>query len=435
MTIKKEKAMQGKIKKKIYAWAMYDWANSAFATTIMAGFFPIFFKEFWSAGVDPSLSTARLGMANSMAGMVVALAAPFLGAIADRTSGRKLFLIVLAFLGIAGTVSLSLIPKGAWPAASLVYSLALVGFFGGNVFYDSLLKTVAADAEADSVSALGYALGYLGGGLLFALNVWMTLYPAMFGLKSTTDAVRMSFLTVGVWWALFTVPLMVLVKEEQAGQDRHSLRMIGEGLRELRQTLRETRRVKAILLFLVAYWLYIDGVDTIVVMAVDYGLSLGFRQQDLIVALLMTQFIGFPSAIVFGRLAGFLGTKRSILLGIGVYLFISIWGAFISSRLEFFVMAGIIGTVQGGVQALSRSFFANLIPQEKSAQYFGFYNMIGKFSTIIGPLLIAGTALLTHRLGAASGLSSRLSIVSIVILFLAGGVVLGMVKDEREYQK
>jgi UMF1 family MFS transporter len=422
--------MQKKMKKEVWAWALYDWANSAFATTIMAGFFPIFFKQFWSAGVDPSLSTARLGLANSFAGLVVALTAPFLGAIADRTSGRKLFLMILAFLGIAGTVGLSLIPEGAWPAASLVYSLALVGFFGGNVFYDSLLKTVATDTEADSVSALGYALGYLGGGVLFSLNVWMTLHPAMFGLKSTADAVRMSFLSVGVWWALFAIPLLVTVKEEKTGRGRHSLRMIGEGLHELKQTFQEARQVKTILLFLAAYWLYIDGVDTIVVMAVDYGLSLGFRQQDLIVALLMTQFIGFPSAIFFGRLAGSLGTKRSILLGIGVYLFVSIWGAFIRTRLEFFLMAGIIGTVQGGVQALSRSFFANLIPREKSAQYFGFYNMIGKFSTIIGPLLIAGTALLSRQLGAGPGLSSRLSILSIVLLFLAGGMMLGMVKDK-----
>lgn len=418
-------------KANVWAWAMYDWANSAFATTIMAGFFPIFFKQFWSAGVDPSLSTARLGLANSLAGIVVALTAPFLGAIADRTSGRKLFLTILAFLGIAGTACLSLIPKGSWPAASLVYSLALLGFFGGNVFYDSLLKTVAADEEADSVSALGYALGYLGGGLLFALNVWMTLHPNVFGLKSPADAVRIAFLSVGVWWALFTLPLIFLVREDRTGNDRHSLRVIGEGLHELWQTFREARRTKVILLFLAAYWLYIDGVDTIVVMAVDYGLSLGFRQQDLILALLMTQFIGFPSALLFGRLAGRLGTKRSILLGIGVYLFVSVWGAFISSRLEFFIMAGIIGTVQGGVQALSRSFFANLIPREKSAQYFGFYNMIGKFSTIIGPLLIAGTALLSRRLGAGHGLSSRLSIVSIVVLFLAGGSVLAFLKENE----
>jgi MFS transporter, UMF1 family len=410
---------------------MYDWANSAFATTIMAGFFPIFFKQYWSYGTEISASTARLGLANSLAGIMVAVSAPILGAIADRTSARKRFLFLFALMGIAGTISLSFISKGHWMTASLVYSLALIGFSGGNVFYDSLLKTVADETEADYVSALGYSLGYLGGGMLFALNVWMTLRPHLFGLENAAAAVRLSFLLVGIWWAVFSVPLLVTIREDDSQQEKQTPRMIREGFEQLLRTFREVRHLKTIFLFLFAYWLYIDGVDTIVVMAVDYGLSLGFRQEDLIAALLLTQFVGFPCAIIFGRLAGRIGTKRSILLGIGVYLFVSIWGAFIHTRLEFYIMAAIIGTVQGGVQALSRSFYANLIPREKSAQYFGFYNMLGKFSTILGPLLIGGTAVLSRRLGASPALSPRLSITSIMILFLAGGAVLLFVNEKK----
>ncbi len=415
----------------VLAWAMYDWANSAFATTVMAGFFPIFFKQFWSFGTDTSLSTARLGLANSLAGMIIALAAPFLGAIADQSAAKKKFLFTFAFLGIAATISLSFVAKGHWVAATMLYVFALSGFSGGNIFYDSLLKTVSDESRIDAVSTLGYALGYLGGGLLFAVNVLIALKPSLFGLKNASEAIRFSFVTVGVWWAIFAIPLAVFVHEIRTrGKERTSL-MVSEGLGQLRRTFSEVRHLKTITLFLFAYWLYIDGVDTIIVMAVDYGLSLGFHQEDLIMALLLVQFVGFPCAIAFGRIAEYMGTKRSILLGIGVYLFVTVWGAFIGSRAEFYIMAVLIGMVQGGVQALSRSFYAKLIPQEKAAQYFGFYNMIGKFAAIIGPLLIGLTALLARSLGASPDLSPRLSISSVAILFIAGGLLLLFVDEEK----
>jgi UMF1 family MFS transporter len=203
----------------------------------------------------------------------------------------------------------------------------------------------------------------------------------------------------------------------------------------MRRTFSEVRHLKVISVFLLAYWLYIDGVDTIIVMAVDYGLSLGFRQEDLITALLLVQFVGFPCAIAFGRIAGRIGTRQSILLGIGVYLFVTVWGAFISSRLEFYIMAALIGMVQGGVQALSRSFYAKLIPKEKAAQYFGFYNMLGKFATIIGPVLVGATAVLSRSLGASSQLAPRLSIASIVLLFLSGGALLLFVDEKKGAQE
>jgi UMF1 family MFS transporter len=417
-------------RKRVLAWALYDWANSAFATTVMAGFFPVMFKQYWNAGADAALSTARLGLANSLAGILVAVMAPFLGAVADRSSIKKRLLGCFAFLGIASTMGLSLAGKGEWPLAALLYSLALAGFLGGNVFYDALLKSVSEGPAMDRVSSLGYGLGYLGGGLLFALNVWMSLDPARFGLGGAADAVRMSFLTVGLWWAFFSLPLMVLVREERLPSQGLKA-MIGQGISELRKTFHEIRHLKTIAVFLLAYWLYIDGVGTIIVMAVDYGLSLGFAQNDLVTALLMVQFIGFPCAIAFGRLAGIMGPRRSILAGLALYLFVTVWGAFIDTRAEFYVMALLNGTVQGGVQALSRSLFARIIPADKTAQYFGFYNMIGKFASIMGPVLVAVSVLLARSFGAGPHLAPRISIVSIAVLFVAGGLLLLGV-DESE---
>lgn len=422
--------METSSRKTILAWALYDWGNSAFATTVMAGFFPVMFKEYWSAGVDAAVSTARLGMANSLAGVLVALAAPFLGAVADRSSARKRFLLVFTALGITATVCLPLAGEGRWELAALLYALALAGFLGGNVFYDSLLKTVSEGPAMDRVSSLGYALGYLGGGLLFAFNVWMTLAPGTFGLNGSVDAVRVSFITVGVWWALFTVPIMAMVREPRTGSMGVG-RMVADGLSQLWWTFRQIRHLKVIMVFLLAYWLYIDGVGTIIVMAVDYGLSLGFDMKDLILALLMVQFIGFPCAIAFGRLAGFTGTKPAILIALCIYLFVTIWGAFIESRREFYVMALLIGMVQGGVQALSRSLYARIIPAGKAAEFFGFYNMIGKFATIMGPVLVGATVLLARAWGAGPGLAPRISISSVAVLFLTGGLLLLAVDERR----
>ena len=315
--------------KQVLAWAMYDWANSAFATTVMAGFFPIFFKQFWSAGTDTALSTARLGLANSLAGITVALAAPFLGAIADQSAVKKNLLFTFAAIGITATMSLFFVAKGQWVVATMLYALALMGFSGGNVFYDSLIKTVSDEPRMDSVSTLGYALGYLGGGLLFAVNVFMVLKPSVFGMGHASQAVRLSFITVGIWWAVFAIPLAIFVHETRTGDKERTSQMVSKGFHQLRHTFSEVRKLKTISLFLLAYWLYIDGVDTIIVMAVDYGLSLGFQQEDLILALLLVQFVGFPCAIAFGRIADRIGTRRSILLGICVYLFVTVWGALI----------------------------------------------------------------------------------------------------------
>jgi len=422
-------------KRAVVSWALYDWANSAFATTIIAGFFPIFFKQYLSAGVDTAVSTARLGLANSISAIVIALSAPFLGAIADRGTSRKRFLMFFAIMGITATSAMSLASQGSWVIAVWLYLFASIGFSGGNVFYDSLLPGVAPENREHFVSSLGFALGYLGGGVLFAINVWMTLRPSFFGFTDASQAIRFSFLSVGLWWALFTIPLIIFVKEPRSISAARGKDMVIGGFRRIRSTFREIRHLRMIFLFLIAYWLYIDGVDTIIRMAVDYGLSLGFEAKDLILALLITQFVGFPSAIAFGYFGQKAGAKKAILAAICVYLFISVWGAFIRSKEEFYLLAAIIGLVQGGIQALSRSFYARIIPKGRSAEYFGFYNMLGKFAAIIGPVLIGLTGLLARSLGIGGTLATRLSIVSISVLFLSGGILFLFVDEEKGRQE
>ena len=423
--------MQINDKKGIFGWTMYDWANSAFATTIMAGFFPIFFKQFWSVGADTTLSTARLGLANSVAGVVVAMCAPVLGAIADKGSSKKKFLLFFAFIGIVMTLALYLVSKGNWPTAVLLYVFATVGFSGGNIFYDALITGIAPEKKLDFVSALGFSLGYLGGGILFAVNVLMTLSPGTFGFSGPGEAVRFAFLTVGIWWAVFSIPLMLFVREPAAIEAKSEVNVVRAGFSQLRETFQEIRHLKTIFLFLVSYWLYIDGVNTVIRMAVDYGISIGLESNDLIVALLITQFVGFPSAMVFGYMGGRFGARRAIFVAIAVYLFVSIWAAFMKSSTEFYVLAVIVGLVQGGIQALSRSFFAKIIPIDRPAEYFGFYNMIGKFAAVIGPVFMGGVGLLVKDIGYSSNMASRISITAVSLFFIVGGVLLYFVNEER----
>ena len=418
-------------RKAVTSWTLYDWANSAFATTVMAGFFPIFFKEYWSVGTDTNTSTFLLGMANSVGSIIVAMLAPILGSIADQSTSKKKFLMAFAYLGILATICLFWVGKGNWQAAAFLYVLGAIGFSGGNIFYDSLITGVASKDRLDKISALGFGMGYLGGGVLFALNVLMVLKPDVFGFADAGQAVRFSFLSVGIWWAIFSIPIMLFVKEPENARAKSGMSYAKAGFVQFKGIFKEARALKTVFLFLIAYWLYIDGVDTIVRMAVDYGISLGFDSNDLIVALLITQFVGFPSAIFFGWLGGKIGAKRAIFIAIGVYLFVTIWGAFIGNKMEFYALAIIIGLVQGGIQALSRSYYAKIIPISRSGEFFGLYNMLGKFAAVIGPVLMGGVGLLMRNMGFTADFSSRASITSIALLFIAGGILLYRVDAER----
>jgi UMF1 family MFS transporter len=404
----------------VFAWALYDWANSAFATTVMAGFFPVFFQKFWSLGVDPSETTARLGYANAAAGFALALLAPVLGAIADRGGRRKRFLFGWTLLGVCATGALYFVGKGEWGTAALLFVIASMGFNGGVLFNDSLMLDVAKPGEFDRVSALGYSLGYLGGGLLFLINVLMFSKPGWFGLRDGTHAVQASFLTVAVWWFVFTLPLMRSVREHHQGPTLPLLESVRKGFRELKTTFAHVRQYRTLWVFLLAYWFYIDGVNTIIKMAVDYGTSLGLDTASLLTALLVTQFVGFPAALLFGWLGDRIGARRGILIGIAVYCAITVYAYFLDTEAEFFALAVAVGLVQGGVQSLSRSLYGRLVPEGKNAEFFGFYNMMGKFAAFLGPLLMGITAALTQN--------TRISIVSLVLLFVIGGLLLWRVK-------
>ena len=409
-------------KRSVWAWALYDVGNSAFSTTVLAGFFPVFFKQYWSAGVDATMSTLRLGTVNSVAAVIVAILAPFLGAIADKGSAKKKLLLFFAIMGIAMTGGLFFVQQGMWVAAVVVFATASIGFNGSIIFYDSLLVSVADRERSDFVSSLGYALGYLGGGLLFAVNVAMTMRPEFFGLADAAEAVRVSFITVAVWWAAFTIPIMVFVREPRVGGGL-GVRAVVEGFHQLNRTFSEIRNLRVVFLFLVGYWLYIDGVQTITRMAVDYGLSLGFDANNLVLALLVTQFVGFPAAIAFGKIGEKIGSKRGIYIAIVVYTGVCVWAYFMQSVKEFYGLAVTVGLVQGGIQALSRSLYSRIIPRNKAAEFFGFYNLLGKFAAVIGPILIGWV-------GVATG-SSRVSILSVIVLFAAGSVLIARVNEQR----
>jgi MFS transporter, UMF1 family len=400
----------------VFSWATYDWANSAFATTVMAGFFPVFFQKFWSTDVTATETTSRLGYGSAIAGVVIAILAPILGAIADRGGTRKKFMFAWTLLGVAATGALYFTATGEWVAALTLFVLATIGFNGGIVFNDALLLDVARPDELDRVSAFGYSLGYLGGGILFLVNMLMVQSPATFGLRDSAHAVQVSFVTVAAWWLIFTIPVMRGVRESAQGPKISMASAISVGFRELGNTISHLRQYRILLMFLIAYWFYIDGVNTIIKMAVNYGTALGLDTGKLLLALLVTQLVGFPAALLFGWLGDRIGPKRGILIGLVVYAAITVYAYFLDSEREFFVLACAVGLVQGGVQSLSRSLFGRLVPDGKNAEFFGFYNMMGKFATVLGPLLIAIVAGVTHN--------ERASIVSLVLLFLVGGVLL-----------
>ena len=403
----------------VVAWALTDWANSAFATTVMAGFFPVFFKQYWNAGVAATESTFRLGLVSTIASVAVALLAPMLGALADRGGSRVRMLVAFTVLGAAGTVALGFVAQGQWVAASACYLVASLGFWGGIVFGDSLLLHVAEPDEYDLVSGYGYSLGYLGGGLLFAVNVLMTLEPDWFGLADVADAVRWSFVSVGVWWVVFALPCAFLVRERGVRTAPAPFgTMVRQAFAELVRTARDIVGRRDVLWFLLAYVIYIDGVNTVIKMAVDYGLSLGFEQSQLVLALLLTQFVAFPAALAFGWLGGRIGAPAGIFVALAVYVAATGYAYFMDDARDFYALAVTIGLVQGGIQSLSRSHYGSLVPPEKSSEYFGFYNMVGKASAIVGPALVGVTAAVTG--------DSRLAILSILVLFVVGGTLLAI---------
>ena len=413
-----------KLTKSTWSWALYDWANSAFATTVMAGFFPIFFKSYWASDLSDAESTFAIGSVNSLVGLLIAFSAPVLGAFADAGDSKRKFLFSFAFLGIIATGYLFFIPESSWKLAVIFYGLGVIGFSGGNIFYDSLLVAVSKEKERNRASALGFSLGYLGGGILFLINVIMFLYPNQFGLENQIEAVLWSFLSVAVWWLIFSLPLYLNVKEPIQNPHKKQINtIIDDAFGNLLNTARSIKKFKSAVIFLLAYFLYMDGVDTIIRMATSYGSDIGLSATSMIQALLLTQFIGFPATLVFGHYADKFGYKYSLSFAIIVYILVVLFSAQMDTAMEFYLVASVVGLVQGGVQAISRSFFSTLIPENKAAEFFGFYNFIGKSSVFLGPFMVSGIALITG--------SPSYGILSLLILFIPGLILLWLVPEKN----
>jgi UMF1 family MFS transporter len=396
-----------------WSWALSAWANHGFMTTVAVGFFPIYFDRYLAAGLPGRQQTLFLGLTNSAATFIVMLIAPWLGALADRRGQKKRWLAWWTVTGALSCAVLAGVGAGHWSWALLLYGLASVSFWAGSSFQDALIVQVAEPHEANRVSSLGFALGYVGGGLLFLGNVLMATHPAWFHVADATQATRVAFCGVAVWWVLFTLPLFRWVREPPASA-------LPSGMRALWATLRQIAGDRPVRDFLLAYWLYIDAINTVQLMAVDFGTQLGFSSDALIKALLLVQFVAFPFALLFGRLGDRFGVKRSIYLGLAVFAGVTCYAYFMHTETQFYVLASIFGTVQGGVQALSRSFFMRLIPRERAGEYFGFYNMLAKFAAVLGPIAMGIVAFATGN--------QRLSILVLEVFFVGGALLLARVR-------
>jgi MFS transporter, UMF1 family len=416
--------MKLKLSKSIWSWCLYDWANSVFATTVMVAFFPVFFKSFWCTDVARTLSTERLGVGNTVAGIIVALASPLLGAFADTGRDKKKLLGSFMLVGVCATAALYFIPQGAWWPALLIFVVANIGFSCSTLFYDALLVDVAEKEHMDFISSLGFACGYLGGGALFAVNMVMVMKPALFGLADKPHAVRASFLSAAVWWLVFTIPLLLFVKYKKFVKISGARAIVADSMRRLGRTAKKILRRRELFFFLIAYWFYYDGVVTFIKMATDFGLSIGFPVESVMIALLAVQFVAFPSSLLFGTWAKHFGTRQAIITGIIIYLIVIFFGVlFLTKPLHFILFACLTGLAQGGVQALSRSYFGKLVPPEEATEYFGFYNVVGRLA-ILGPALVGVTAHTLFGLGVTSAVASRVAMASTALLFLVGGFML-----------
>ncbi|MGE0043546.1 MAG: MFS transporter [Vicinamibacterales bacterium] len=408
------------------AWAWYDWANSAYFTTIVTAVFPIFFSTYASADVDPAVATARFSLLTTAGVLTVAFLSPILGAIADFSATKKRLLFIFMCIGVAATLLMPLIGEGDWQFAAALFLISNVGISASLVFYDSLLPFVATPEQTDKVSSAGYALGYVGGGLLLVINLAWILQPATFGFASTASATKASFASAGLWWLIFSIPLLRRVPEPPRvldPEERPGTGVIVGAFARLGRTFREIRKYRNAFTLFVAMLVYQDGIQTIIRLASIYGVELGIGQTAQIGAFVMVQFVGIPFTFLFGALGARIGTKRAIFIALGVYALATLLAFFMTTATHFFILAGLVATVQGGSQALSRSLFSRLIPANKTSEFFGFYAVAERFATALGPLVFAASVALTG--------SSRSAVLVIILFFVAGGLLLRLVDEEE----
>lgn len=416
-------ARAGFLNRQSIAWALYDCGNSAFALSVLAVLFPLVLGDFWSAGDDGSVVTARLATVNAVASLVVFLLAPVLGALSDTGRLRKVFLFLFASAGAVCTASLSMAGEGAWPLALTLFMLASIGYYSANVFYDSLIIDVSEPRHYSLVSSLGFSLGYFGSAMLLSLHVWMLCAPETFGFAGTESVMKFVFASAGAWWFLFLLPLMLVVRE------RRSTLAVSKGkvkaaYEALATTFAKIRNYRNVLLFLLAYFFFIGGVFTVIIMAVNFGHRLGFGSGDLVAALLITNFCGFPATLAYGYLGHRVGPRRALFLGLAVYIVVSCWAVFLQDVRQFYMMAIAIGSVQGGVQGMSRSLYAALIPPQQSGEFFGFYNTLTKLAHVLGPALVAVGTLISD--------DPKFMLLALLPLFIAGALLLLRVYEPPE---
>jgi len=422
----------------IFAWCLYDWANSAFVLTAVTAFFPFLFKSYYSgAHVGMAETTLRLGAGHTVAGLTIAVLSLALGAVADFWVGKKRFLGFFVAVGALATASLFFVASGSWLLALILFIIGNIGFSCSNLFYDSLLLDVAEEKNMDFISSMGFAFGYAGGVLLFGFCLWMTASPQLFGMSDTASAIRLSFICVAVWWALFSIPLLILVKEKRqaAPPAAKFLACVVRAIYSIGavwRTLKAIVKNPALILFLCAYWLYFDGVNTFIRMSVDFGTSIGFDFSALMTALIVVQLVAFPSSLLFGFLASKVGAGRMIMAGVVIYIFITSFGAlFMRTEAHFITLAYYIGLAQGGIQALSRSYFGKLIPANESNEYFAFYNVVSRFA-VIGPIVIGLVAMAVRSMGAEETMASRIGMSSINLFFISGLILLMFAERARK---
>ncbi len=410
-------AKLGLNRRELRSWALYDFANSAFQTTIVAAVFPIYFQRVAAADLPPSLATSRFAWATTIAICIVAIVAPLLGALADTRKLKKPLLGMFLAIGAGATAAMYAIQQGDWMLALILFIIGNVGVAGSIVFYESLLPHIARGEELDRVSTAGYAIGYLGGGLLLALNLAMIQQPRWFGIPDAGVATRLAFLSVAVWWVLFSWPLFRHVPEPRVAAPAptgSAGAALAQSARQLASTFRELRKYRQALLLLLAFFLYNDGIQTVIRMAAIYGAEVGIDQSALIGALLLVQFVGVPCSFAFGALAGRIGPKKAVMIGLFSYIGILVFTYFMTTASEFYILAASVGVVQGGTQALSRSMFASMIPRHKSSEFFAFFGVFERYAGVLGPAIFAVMA----------GFGSSRSAILMLIPFFVAGILL-----------
>jgi UMF1 family MFS transporter len=399
------------------AWAMYDWANSAYQTTMIAAVFPIYYRRVVAADLPEADALSRFAWASTIAILIVAIIAPLLGAIADHAAIKKRLLAVFAGIGIVSCFAMLWLAPGGWRFALSLFVIGNVGVAASIVFYEALLPHLVGTDELDRVSTAGYAIGYFGGGTLLAINLLMIQKPQWFGIANGELGTRLSLASVGLWWLVFSIPLFLRVPEPRAlAGSGHESASLASGIRHLFATFRELRKYRNAFLFLLAFFVYNDGIQTMIKMAAIYGDTIGLDSGAMITALLLTQFIGVPAAFGFGALAGRIGAKPAVFLGLGVYTLIAALGYYMSTAVHFFALAVLVGLVQGGTQALSRSMFASMIPRQKSSEFFAFFGVFERYAGVLGPAVFA--------LVVSSSGQGRIAILAVLVFFIVGALLL-----------